>query len=224
MPNGQSNQSADQLMSLFFRWVFAPAGAEIYAELGREEFPRSLREFLVAPQSTQAYVIGFQDAYRLNHTATLRTQVEFTNLEQPLVYPDRPPLDWYAGRATTHGYTQRGQLLGAAIGPGSSAQFLAVDYIVPRWQLGVFAGRTRYDEDALIRQFFPNTARHDSEIYSGLRGGWRESNVDLWAELTVGRRLNYLFQDEAFHAGTPRQAIDIQNVTLTFRVDPRALP
>ncbi len=222
--NGRNNQSADQLMSLFFRWVFAPAGVEIYAEYGREEFPRSLREFLVAPQSTQAYVVGFQDAYRINSTAIFRTQVEFTDLEQPLIYADRPTLDWYAGQATPQGYTQRGQLIGAATGPGSSAQFLAFDYIVPRWQFGVFAGRTRWDEDALIRQFFPNTARHDVSIYSGVRGGWRQPTFDVWGELAVSRRLNYLFQDDAFHAGTPRQAIDVQNVTLTLRFDPRGLP
>jgi hypothetical protein len=74
-----------------------------------------------------------------------------------------------------------------------------------------------------MRQFFPNTARHDVSIYSGIRGGWRQSLYDVWAELTVARRLNYLFQDDAFHAGTPRQAIDVQNVTLTFRIDPRGL-
>jgi hypothetical protein len=61
---------------------------------------------------------------------------------------------------------------------------------------------------------------HDVTSYSGVRGGARLPWTDVSGELTVGRRLNYLFQNE-FYLGSPVVATDIQNVTLVVQVSPR---
>jgi len=57
-------------------------------------------------------------------------------------------------------------------------------------------------------------------IYSGVRGGLRLPRTDVSGELSVGRRLNYLFQSD-FYLGQPKKAIDIQNLTFTLTVSPR---
>lgn len=215
-------QHADQLFSLFARWLIPVARSEVYGEWARQEAPRSLRELLVAPQSTQGFTVGLQSAVPLSRTGSyVRAQVEFTDVEQSIVFADRPPPDFYTGRVSPQGYTQRGQIVGAAIGPGGSAQFAAVDYIAPRWEVGALIGRTRWENDAMMRQRFASAARHDVTIYSGVRGAWRGPHFTTAGQLTIGRRFNYLFQNDAFNAGeTPRSAVDVQNVTLEFQLSP----
>ncbi|MFL5541652.1 MAG: capsule assembly Wzi family protein, partial [Longimicrobiaceae bacterium] len=49
----------EQMTSLFGRWVFPAAGAEVYAEWARYRIP-SLRQLLETPEHTQGYVLGMQ--------------------------------------------------------------------------------------------------------------------------------------------------------------------
>ena len=84
--------------------------------------------------------------------AWLRLQLEFTNLEQSGAPPGPTWPDFYSGLSVPQGYTQRGQVIGAAIGPGASSQWLAADYIRKRWQAGAYVSRIRWDNDALYRQ------------------------------------------------------------------------
>lgn len=212
--------SADQIASVFVNWRFPESGLEVYGELARMELPRSLGEFLRTPRSTGGYTLGSQWAMKRTAESTLRLQGEVTFLDQELYYPDRPPLDFYTGHTAPQGYTQRGQVLGAAIGPGGSSQWLALDYLVPRWQAGFFVGRVRWENDAMYRQQFATFFSHDATILSGIRGAIRLPMFDVSSELTVGRRLGYLFQSGF---GNPNNAgrVDVQNITLAARISPR---
>ncbi len=51
---------ADQLLSLFGRFVVPSDGVELYAEWGRQQFPKSLRDFLLDPSHSQGYTFGVQ--------------------------------------------------------------------------------------------------------------------------------------------------------------------
>jgi hypothetical protein len=218
--SGVGSQSTDQLFSFFGRWIFPASGFEAYGEWARMELPRSIREFLETPQSTQGYTVGIQWAQPNRGDRYLRVQGEATYLEQTTVIPNRPPPDYYTGRATLQGFTQRGQVLGAAIGPGSSTQFLGADWMARAWQAGAFVGRTRTENDALYHTADPRLTRHDVTIFSGVRGGARLPWYDVSSELTVGRRFNYLFQSD-FYLSNPVVATDVQNVTLTMMISPR---
>ena len=221
---GEADSSVrrDQLISLFGRWVFPESHFEVYAEWARMELPRSVRDLLLAPQHTQGYTLGLQWARPAGgDDRFFRFRAELTNVEQSIAYTDRPtPPDFYAGRATAHGYTQRGKVIGAAIGPGGSSEWLAGDYIAPAWQAGLFVGRIRWENDALYRQDAANYLRHDVSVFAGVRGGTRSRRLDVTAELTAARRLSYLFQNGAASPGG-HCTIDISNYTLAFVLSPR---
>lgn len=214
-------RSSDQLTGAFARYLVPQVGTEVYGELARSELPRTLRDLLLTPLNTGAYTLGLAHASRVQRTGSLVFRAEFTNLEQTRNYTDRPPPpDYYTGRAAPAGFTNRGQVLGAAIGPGSQSQFVGADYYAPRWQLGAFVERVRNQNDALYRQVGPNIARHDVTLAGGLRGGVRLPYVDARADLTAGNRLNYLFQNgyaNLFTLGT----VDVSNVGLTVSLSPR---
>lgn len=214
-----SRPSTDAITSLFARWVFPASGFEAYAEWARTALPRSLREALETPGGTQGYTLGLQWVSTPEAGRFVRLQGEVTDLEQTQVRADQPVRDFYTSRASPQGFTQRGQILGAQVGPGGSTQFLAVDLMRPRWNGGVFVGRTRTENDALYRQPDASLVRHDVTIFSGIRGGLRLSRADLSSELTIGRRFDYLFQNKG-RLDAP-YAIDIENVSMTMRIAPR---
>jgi hypothetical protein len=224
LPDGTTRQRTDQLTSLFARWEFPESGFEVYGELARGELPRSLHDWIVAPEHTLGYLLGTQ-LVRPTHApgSFVRLQAELLYLEQSIAFADRLPPDFYAGRATRHGYTQRGQLIGAGTGPGSSSQFVAVDYLANDWQAGAFVGRIRWENNAMYRIPEPRATKHDVTIYSGLRGAVRSAMADVFAELTIGRRLNYLFQNEAILLGEESPfAGNVSNVTLAITVTSRS--
>ena len=213
---------SDHLTAIFGRWIFPESGLEMYAEWSRSEMPGSLRKWLTTPHHTQGYTIGLQwlrqdesgDSY-------LRTQLELTGLDQNRVRFDRPePPDYYTGRAAPQGLTQRGQVLGAAIGPGGSSQWLAVDYLRERWSAGGFLARTRWDNDALFRQRHANFFKHDFSLMTGFRGSFTLSDVEVRGEWTIAKRFNYLFQQGRSNPGGFR-TVDIWNNTLDLYVTSR---
>lgn len=220
LPDGRPAQASDQLTAGFVRWIFPASGVEIFGELAKNDLPKSFREFLVAPQSSQAYSLGTQWVRQLRANSRLRIQAEFSYLEQTTIWRDRPPMDFYTGRATAQGFTERGQVLGAAIGPGGSSQFLASDWMAAYWQGGLFLGRTRTENDALYRQGGPRNTQHDVTYWFGARGGRRYAAADVAVEIAASRRLNYLFQSD-YLLSDPVIAQDVSNLTLSLRLDPR---
>ena len=218
--NISQTQSTDQIGALFARWIFPEAGFEVYGEWARMDPPRNATELLVAPHYSGAWSFGFQWAQQKRSHSYLRLQSELSYLEQSTVYTDRPTVDFYSGRGSPHGYTQRGQVIGASIGPGASSQFIGLDWITPRWQAGIFVGRVRWDNDALYREPGATFLHHDVSLLSGLRGAWRSRFSDFSLELTTAGRYNYLFQN-SFVAPPGGGTVDVSNLTLVLVATPR---
>jgi hypothetical protein len=215
----------DQVYSLFARWLFPKAGLDVYTEWGRTEFPSSFRDLLVAPNHTQAYTIGFQWR-RPGWTGDdfWRVHAENTSLEQSTTFRDRPLGVWYTSRRVIQGYTNRGQPLGAAVGPGSSGQNVRIDYTRPGWSFGLEGGRTRYNEDVRSIsdiQSFKRWCTHDVYLYWGPRASWWSRLGFAAADLTLGNRYNPWFQ---MQSGCPRgdAMVDIRNTTFRLTLSPFA--
>ena len=113
-------------------------------------------------------------------------------------------------------------MLGAAIGPGASSQFLGLDYVRSNWRVGPYFGRIRWNEDVHDNFGFPAYAaycNHDVSIYTGLRGARNARVGDFTGDLTIQNRLNAFFQNAG---GCPfDRRLDIHNVTMGFSFAPR---
>jgi hypothetical protein len=211
-------RAAEQLTSLFGRWVLPSSAAEVYGEWARILLPTSVKSVLVAPQFTQGFTVGLQWLPALGSDRHLRLQAELTNLEQSPPSRADDTLSFYASSVVPQGYTQRGQVIGAAIGPGSSSQWLALDYLTGARSAGVFGGRIRWDTDAYYRQ--PTSVlyfAYDVSLFGGLRATSHLMGRAIAAELWFQHRYNYLFQNPDFgfsRAGT----FDRDNVTARLRV------
>jgi len=194
----------DQLLSLFFRWMLPGGGVvpgdgvEVYGEWGRATQPRSLRDLLVDLNHSQAYTVGMQwlgspvwDAGRF------RARGELTNLEKGTTYKTRPVDTWYASRAVDQGYTNRGQVLGAAIGPGSSSQNVGVGFVSELWDVEGVITRIRWQNDIqaepISYQDGQGWCEHDVTLASGIRGNVRSPYGWLSVSYLGGKRYNPFF-------------------------------
>jgi len=209
----------DQISVLFGRWVFAPHGLEIFGEWARFEEPASFRDFLEFPQHSSGYTAGFQWVQAYERRARLRIQAEITNLEPSSTFRHRTPFSSYASRGVSHGYTQKGQVLGAAIGPGGSSQWLALDRLASRWSAGVFAGRIRWDSAVWLTSAVKRWGREDVSMFWGVRGGLEVSGWALSVDISHGVRINYLFQTFIPDLVSGRaEGVDVANTSVSVNL------
>jgi len=227
-PNGRQfgdttmTPGSDQLFSLFARYVIPSYGLETYVEWGRADFPVSMKDFLTQPNHSRGYTAGLQWARQTGPSSRLRVQGEATNLEQSSSLWFRGVGSWYTSRSVIQGYTNEGQIIGAGIGPGSSAQWMAADYFRGNWQGGLMFGRTRYNNDAFFllpyENSFANSCGHDVTTYPGLRVAFSDRYFRLRTQYSPAHRYNSYFHNKTFcngGAGTDR-VIHNLSVTLTL--------
>lgn len=213
----------DQMLSLFARWVFPQNGFEVYGEWARMLPPSGLRQLLVDPQYTRGYTVGMQVAGNVQRDALLRFQAEATFLDQTPPTRAGDTLSFYTSRDVPQGYTQRGQLIGAAIGPGGSSQFLALDYMPRWWDVGIFAQRIRWDDDVYyIQSTGFSYFSHDVTALVGVRGTVRMFGGEVHAEYSFGSRLNFLFQNAGGGYG-PERENDFRNASFRLWMTPFTL-
>jgi hypothetical protein len=187
------NPEDNQLASVWWRWVFPSAGLEIYGEWGREDHDWSVYRFIEDFDWTKAYVLGLQKVFPLRAQRFLRLNVEVIDLQEP-----RPPdsgrgmASWYLHGADL-GYTNRGQVLGAAIGPGADSQRIVVDVFGPKGRIGGFFERVRRNESYYFQAIDPIPGEedgHDAELTAGVRQVLFAGPVDVAWELSASYRWN----------------------------------
>jgi hypothetical protein len=177
----------NNLIGLFMRWALPQAGFEVYAEWGREDAWYDWLDVLAEPDHSQAYVLGFQKIQPFGQR-WLRIAGELTHLHSAApIRGGRGTGGWYTHSGIRQGYTHRGQLLGAAIGPGSDAQFLGADLFDTRGRSGLSIERIRYDEDRYYQRWgrVYGMHGHDVEVTGSL------SRDLLWGDFDLGGELGY---------------------------------
>jgi len=139
--NLQGNDAQDQLASAYIYILFPGARAEVFAEFAREDFSLDTRDFLNEPTHNSGYAIGFQKLSDAPYVDFVKTHLEFTNLTTSQLEQVRPQTYFYTHNRIRQGNTNNGQIIGAAIGPGSNSQFFAMDAYNDNIKVGFFAQR-----------------------------------------------------------------------------------
>lgn len=211
--NPVGDDARDQMLSVFARWAPPGSGFEAYAEWARNDHNWDMRDFLVEPEHSQAYTLGFQYAVPRPGGRVLRLQGELTRLERPSTFAVREAPPYYTHHLVTQGYTQRGQVIGAGVGPGGNSQFLGVDLFTPRGKLGAGLIRQVRDNDVIYERYnFGNridsagvVAFQKHDVTLGLlldaalyRGPWT-----IAGELALLKNYNryYLFENDVGNVG-----------------------
>ncbi len=197
LENPTGDDEHDQLASLFGRWVLPESGFEVYWEWARTDHAWELRDFLLEPEYSQAYTLGLQKAILMRGDRTLTLQAELTHLERnatAFVRGGNPV--YYAHHIVTQGYTQRGQIIGAGIGPGGNSQYLGADLYAPWGRAGVYLERQVHDNDAYHEWAEANNETfccHDVSFHLGTHALFFVDDFDLGAGMIITREYNRYF-------------------------------
>lgn len=191
----------NQIIALFGRWALPRSGFEVYAEWARDDHWEDLEDLIKEPDHAQVYTLGLQKVVEFARAGApahrwLRLYGELTHLEGALpLRSGRGVVTFYTNASVPQGFTHDGQLLGAAIGPGSDTQIVGADLFDGRGRIGLFAQRVRHDDDAYYANFarFYGQHGHDVELTAGARQLLMLGDLDIDWELTWSHRYNRHF-------------------------------
>lgn len=187
----EDSGAREYMSSLFFRWVWKEANAEIYGEYGHNS-PRGFKEFLVEPDHTAAYLIGLRKLVPINKRKGeyLQAGIELTELQQTIL----PALGgWYTNSKIRQGYTNQGQVMGAGIGPGSNLQSLNIGWVKGIKRAGFQVERYLHNNDLYYQIFIPSGefAKHWVDMSYSLYADWDYKNLLVSVNGSMIRTLNY---------------------------------
>jgi hypothetical protein len=186
----------DQLASLFMRWLWTEEHGEIYLEYGREDHAWDLRDYILEPSHSAAYILGLRKLFLLNsHKGEcISVNMELTELESSSITINRGwTIYWYTHTPITEGYTNLGQVLGAGIGPGSNLQTINISWIKSLKMIGIeferFVHNNNYQYD-VIKDIRKNWV----DLSAALVGNWNYKNLLFSAKVQFIQEKNYEWQ------------------------------
>lgn len=197
--NNGRNDSKNQLASVYFRWVFPESNAEVYGEYFREDHSFDLRDFLMEPDHDRAYTLGAQKIVESNWIDFVKFNAEINSLVPNRIDEVRPQTYYYRHGKIRQGHTNRGEVLGAAIGPGSESQYLSAEGYFNEGMLGLFIQRIadndffhyKYYDQPQLGTGYKDIYRHRINLNIGLKGSYKTGPLLLDAKLIWNKNYNY---------------------------------
>jgi len=192
------NAGADQLASVFIRWLWLKENAELYLEYGREDRSADLRDLFLDLSHSRGYILGIRKFFPLKNKKDQQIEVrlEATQLEALLTrrWKSYTPYvsSWYTHSQIRHGYTQVGQLLGAGIGPGSNLQTFNFNWVHGIKKIGIQFERYQHNND-LLENANQDTRRRWVDFIVSLVGAWDYKNLVFTVQIDGINSINYQF-------------------------------
>ncbi|MDB4921108.1 capsule assembly Wzi family protein [Mucilaginibacter sp.] len=185
----------DQYTSLYARWLFTKAQAEVYFEYGLNDNSYNSRDFIGSPDHSRAYIFGVRKMLPINGHADqhILFGAEVTQLSQT---PDRIVREaggWYVHGGVKDGHTNEGQVLGAGTGSGGNLQSMEVSWVTGLKKLGVRFERYEHNVD-FQEKYFPDingNSRKWVDFAFALQGEWNYKNLIFNATLEEVKSFNY---------------------------------
>jgi hypothetical protein len=147
MQEGAGSDRRDQRASLTFNYLFPTVGFELYFEWGINDYSPNLGYLVRYPFHTQAYTFGSRKHFSFKPDLRGELILEITNLESSRDYEFLGKTTFYAHHIINHGYTNKGQWLGAGFGTGGNSQYFGFTLFYHRGYASVFIQRQNIDND-----------------------------------------------------------------------------
>ena len=163
--------------SWFMRYALPKEQAEIYFEYGRSDTDLSIANIFQSSPYGRGYTAGLKKGYTLGHTdQVILLGVEITNLSLPeKEQVNNQPKSWYLDDYIRQGFTHKGRVLGAGIGPGSNAQTVYVQWMKKMSYVGLRFNRVIHNLD-----YYHSTKYYQSDHFNQY---WATLNAALYYSL-----------------------------------------
>jgi hypothetical protein len=188
------NTIEDQKASFGFSWIFPQVGLEIYGELGVDDFVPNgfngeIEGYIRYPFHTMLYTVGLQKAINIIPKYKILGELffEWNSMEMSQDFQFQWKYSPYFHGYVIHGYTNRGQWLGAGSGWGGNSQILGFRLYYPKGTSVLFFQRNNPDNNYL----------YGKAVYASAYGGeLNEKYFKSWkANFNAGLNTNYYLTD-----------------------------
>lgn len=185
----------DQLTSVYSRWAFPKAHAEVYFEYGINDNAYNFRDFIGSPEHSRTYLFGLTKLSELKSRKGeyIRMNLEFTQMSQSIDRLVREAGSWYYHGEILQGYTHKGEVLGAGIGPGANLQSLDIAWVKGLKSLGISLERYVQNDDYYVSSVgdLNGYSRRWVDISAALQGSWNYRNLLFNSRMQFINSLNY---------------------------------
>ena len=111
----------------------------------------------MVPEKDAGFVLGFTKLFDLPQPDNfLEVGLELTKLAQSTDYSLAELNSWYLDQNIRHGYTHKGQWIGAGIGPGSNLATIDLSWLNADHKLGLVLERELHNSDFYYLAFAHN--------------------------------------------------------------------
>lgn len=191
----QDDFDRDQRISLYARWLFQKANAELYFEYGINDNAYNFRDFLGSPDHGRAYIFGLNKLVPLANRDDqfLQINAEINQLSQTIDRTVRPAGSFYQHFGVNQGYTHYGQVLGAGSGTGGNLQTLQINWINKIRKIGFSIQRFEHNMDFYDMYLgdINQLSRKWVDFAVGVNGQWDYKNLVFRTKLQGIQSLNY---------------------------------
>ena len=205
---GSTDDKTDQRASLWFDWKYPDKGTNIYLEIFKEDHSQIYDSLLYYPEHTAGFSFGGQQIWPLSKVKGLSFNAEYSWMQLSNSYQlkNSSGATYYVHHYADHGYTHKGQLLGAPSGPGSDAQYVALSYFDTWGLIKLYGSRINYDKDYVFL-YFEDQDRLNAELRTGFSSLvflplGMELNLDMSYQLVAGQAFAYETFDHGFSLTT----------------------
>jgi hypothetical protein len=193
----------DQRLSLYARWLFQKAQAEVYFEYGLNDNSYNYRDFIGSPDHSRAYIFGMRKMLTLSEPKDqhIMFSAEVTQISQSPDRLVRPMVGWFTHYQVRQGYTHLGQIMGA--GSGGNMQTADVSWVSGLKKLGVSFERLERNTDLTDRYFnnIGGNSRNWVDVSVTFHGEWSYRDFLFNAQLQPIKSLNYQWYTKDYVAG-----------------------
>ncbi len=211
-------RQTDQSAGFFFLWTDSTMNSEIYSEFYYNDSKQNLRDLLLDTDHALAYTIGFRKFFKKNNFIL---SWEWTKMEQSASRTLRNAGSWYEHAFVYDGYTNRGEVLGSRIGPGSNSHYFSFNKIVKNFtQYEVAFEIIENDNDFYYEAF---TSAEDYRRYwkdISLHLNFSNKFKKLWlsTQLVYTRLLNYKWELQESATSYYVPGVDKNNIHLNLKL------
>ncbi len=210
----------DQAAGLFFRWLWKDSKAEIYGEFHHNDAKYNLRDLMLDSDHSRALTLGLKKEFLINNNSFLLSW-EWTQMEQTAGRLIRNAGSWYEHSSVYDGYTNKGEVLGSSIGPGSNSQFFSISNYIKNQKIGLAFEIVEHDNDFYFEAF---------ESAKDFRRFWKDFNIHLnytrflkniyfSGNVVFSKNLNYQWGlDDSAVEPYYRPGIDVNNFHTNLKI------
>lgn len=183
-----------QMGGVFFRWLWPESRMEVYGEWARKNQQDNIRTSFLEPERGRAYVFGLRKALYSRHTDKyFLLAAEIAQLQNTNVSDIRNNNSWYTNPYIRQGYTNRGQSIGAGIGPGGNLQQASISWVNGLSKFGLEFERYLHNNDFYYYAFEDSFdfRRHWFDLSLKANAAWSYKNLIFNGHLITTRSYNY---------------------------------